>query len=185
MLEYIADRNIIITRKEDGSSATFVYKDGHFSICGRNFTWLAPSGASKNYFLIANKFNIEAGMTALQRNIAIQGELVGPKVNANRMRLEDYQFRVFNIWDIDEKTYLQWKEVEAICEELKLGTVPVVYHGPANELELTVPAFLLLAEEQKYGSHVLAEGIVVKTDDDGRRVSFKVISNKYLLKHNI
>lgn len=187
LLEYIADRNIVVTRKEDGSSATFAFKDGNFSICGRNFTWLTPCGASKNYYLIANKFNLEDGMTALQRNIAIQGELIGPKINANRMRLEDYQFRVFNIYDIDEKTYLPWAEVEAVCVELKLATVPVIYQGPAGDLQLTVPAFLLLAEQQKYTSQTLAEGIVVKTDDYSSRgrVSFKVISNKYLLKHKL
>lgn len=127
-------------------------------------------------------------MTNLQRNLAIQGELVGPKVNANRMRLENYQFRVFNIWDIDEKTYLPWAEVECICDKLELATVPVIYQGPASDLPLTVPAFLLLAEQQKYTSQALAEGIVVKTDDNNfnlRRVSFKVISNKYLLKHKL
>ena len=111
--------------------------------------------------------------------------MVGPKVNANRLRLSDYQFRVFNIWDIDNSFYLPWTEVENVCEELQLPTVPVVYRGPANKLELTVPAFLKLAEEQTYASNVLGEGIVVKTDDDSRRLSFKVISNKYLLKHKL
>jgi hypothetical protein len=205
-LDYIADRNIVITRKEDGSSATFVHKDGRFSICGRNFEWLSPTGPAKNYFLIANKFNIEGGMAALNRNIALQGELVGPKVNANRLQLGEYQYRVFNIWDIDKSVYLPWDKVEEICNDLGIPTVPVIYCGPASNLELTVPAFLQLAEKQRYSPQALAEGIVVKTTDDvveerdeskceegtsaafnfmQRRVSFKVISNKYLLKHNL
>ena len=137
-------------------------------------------------------------MLALQQNIAIQGELVGPKVNANRLRLQDYQFRVFNIWDIENLNYLPWAQVEAICEKLDITTVPVIYHGPARDLQLSlgysVSAFLQLSEEQKYTAQAAAEGIVVKTDDDDendddgarhRRVSFKVISNKYLLKHKI
>lgn len=195
LLEYIAERDVVITRKEDGSSATFIHNDGRFSICGRNYEWLSPTGSAKNYFLIANKFNIEEGLAALQRNIALQGELVGPKVNANRMRLEEYQYRVFDIWDIDKREYYPWDEVVCVCAELKIATVPVVYRGPAAELPLTVPAFLQLAEKQKYTPQALAEGIVVKTDDpcpsehesatDQRRVSFKVISNKYLLKHNM
>lgn len=184
-LDYIAERNIIITRKEDGSSATYSYNAGTFQVSGRNFNWLAATPVCKNYYLIAHKYNIEDKMKSLNRNLSIQGELLGPKINANRLRLDEVQFRVYNIWDIDDTRYLHWCEVEDLCTQLELPTVPVVFRGPASELELTVPAFLRIAEEQKYAKNVLGEGIVVKTDDGTRRLSFKVISNKYLLKHNL
>lgn len=187
LLDYISDRTIVITRKEDGCSATFVYNKGEFCVCGRNFTWSAPSPVSRNYYGIAGKMNLQESMTALNRNIALQGELVGPKINGNRMRLEEYSLRVFNIWDLDNKCYLLWDEVTEICTRLGVETVPVVYRGRAADLDLTLPSFLKMAEDQCYLKNVLAEGIVVKTDDmvDRGRVSFKVISNKYLLKHDM
>jgi RNA ligase (TIGR02306 family) len=186
LLDYISDRSIVITRKEDGCSATFVFDRGEFRVCGRNFTWSVPSNSSRNYFAIANKMNLQEKMTALNRNIALQGELVGPKINGNRMRLEEYSLRVFNIWDLENNRYLLWDEVTDICSRLGVETVPVVYRGRAAELDLTVASFLKMADDQSYLKNVLAEGIVVKTDDDiGGRVSFKVISNKYLLKHDM
>ena len=186
LLDYIADRPIVITRKEDGCSATFVFENGDFKVCGRNFTWLAPSGSSRHYHAIANKFSIEENMRRLNRDIAVQGEIIGPKINGNRMKLEEYTFRVFNIWDLEAHEYLRWDEVKSICTTLALETVPVVFEGNASDLELTVEAFLSLAQEQTYRKNILAEGVVVKTNDESsRRVSFKVISNKYLLKHDI
>ena len=182
---YIANRNIIVTRKEDGCSATFTCKDGAFSVSGRNFTYHVPTGSSRHYFLIATKLNIEAKMRELGRNLAIQGEIVGPKVNGNRLRLEDFQYRVFNIYCLDLHRYLLWGEVEAICESLGLCTVPVVYRGNASDLDLSVQGFIAMADGQTYATNVLGEGIVVKTDDDGLRLSFKVISNNYLLKHKM
>lgn len=184
-LKYIKDRSIIITRKEDGCSATFVHKDGLFSVCGRNFTYHVPTGTSRHYFLIASKFNLEGKMREMGINVAIQGEIVGPRVNGNRLRLEEYQFRVFNIFSFETHQYLHWEEVQRICDELCIDTVPVVFQGNSSELELSMSNFIAIADSQQYARNVLAEGIVVKTNDDGLRSSFKVISNNYLLKHKL
>jgi hypothetical protein len=98
---------------------------------------------------------------------------------------------VFNIYNIDTQEYVSWPEVTDICSKLVLNTVPVIFEGNADELELTVEAFLELALKQLYVTDkdikkcVLAEGIVVKTIDDGPRISFKVVSNEYLLKHDL
>ena len=185
LLEYIAGRTIVITRKEDGCSGTFMLKDGEFFLCGRNFAYHEPTGTNRNYYLIATKLNIESKMRDLGRNIAVQGEIVGPKVNGNRLRLEEYQFRVFNVYCLDSHRYLLWADVIDICATLGLDTVPVIFRGDASQLELTISAFLDLANDQRYAKNVVGEGIVVKTDDDGIRTSFKVISNNYLLKHKL
>ncbi|CAM9117848.1 unnamed protein product [Ectocarpus fasciculatus] len=185
LLEYIAGRNIVITRKEDGCSGTFMWKDGVFHLCGRNFTYHEPTGTNRNYYLIAAKLNIESRMRDLGRNIAVQGEIVGPKVNGNRLRLEEYQFRVFNVYCLDSHRYILWADVVDICAALGLDTVPVIFRGNASQLNLTVSAFLDLANDQRYAKNVVGEGIVVKSDDDGIRTSFKVISNNYLLKHKL
>lgn len=184
-LGYLADRNIVITRKEDGCSATFMWKQGVFSICGRNFSYLAPTPTCRYYYLIANKLRMEEAMRGVGRDLAIQGEIVGPKINGNRMRLEEYHFKVFNVFDISTHKFLLWREVRALCESLGLSTVPVIFHGNSSSLDLTVPAFLGMPDDQTYTAGALAEGIVVKTDDEGPRLSFKVISNRYILKYKL
>ena len=91
---------------------------------------------------------------------------------------------VFNIFNIDAECYMTHEEVTEICTRLGLEQVPVIYKGLAKNIDLSVKAFLKMAEQQEYDKGVLAEGIVVKTaDNSGPRVSFKVISNAFLLKH--
>lgn len=195
-LSEIANRIIVITRKEDGSSGTFVHKDGDFIMCSRNCTLEEPSTDTTQYFYVRDKFEIERKMRELNMNIAIQGEVVGPKLNGNRMKLAEYDFRVFNIYDIDKQEYMNWPDVVNLCQKMELHTVPVLYEGHANAFNLSVDAFLDFANSQLYVYEkdpkkcVLAEGIVVKTIDNNvetglKRISFKVISNEYLLKHDL
>jgi len=184
-LDSIKGREIVITRKEDGCSCSFVWNNGDFFVCGRRFVWETPDACNSHYFQVKDAFDVENKMKCLGRNIAVQGEIVGGKINGNRLKLKERDFRVFNIYDIDNQFYLGWKDVLEICERLGIHSVPVVYQGPADHLELSTDAFLELASKQTYAKGELAEGIVVKTNDgcDHPRVSFKVISNKYLLKH--
>jgi hypothetical protein len=187
-LELIKGRNIVITRKEDGCSCTFIYNGGEFSMCSRNCKLdEEPDSNTAHYFHIKDKFNIQNSIAMLGKNIAIQGEIVGGKVNGNRLKLTTYDFRVFNVYDIDTQSYLNWNDITNICQTLKLNTVPLIYIGNSNDIgfELTVDSFLNLAKKQLYLKGVLAEGIVIKTDDSEQRFSFKVISNEYLLKHDL
>jgi RNA ligase (TIGR02306 family) len=187
-LEYISNRNVIITRKEDGCSATFVYCNQDYLVAGRNIVWSSDSSVSHHYFRISEAFGLEDKMRSLDRQLAIQGEIVGPKINGNKLRLKELDFRVFNIWSIDEKRYLPWSEVVSICANLGLHTVPLVYSGPSGDLCLTVDGFLSMADTLRYECGSPAEGIVIRAEPDEidhRGLSFKVISNRYLLKHDL
>jgi len=188
--EAIADKDIVITRKEDGCSATFIHQDGKFMICGRNYVWEEPDSGNGHYFNIAVKHNLEEKMAVLGRNLAVQGEICGPKINGNRRKIAANSFSVFDVYDIDNQRFLGHEDMYAVCETLGLPPVPLLYHGPAAGAvpALTVDAFLELSEATEYGPKMPAEGIVVKTDpfgEFGGRVNFKVISNKYLLKHDL
>lgn len=210
--------NIIITQKYDGTSTTFAYSDNKFKIYSRNFL-LQEGKESQHYYEIAKRYDLETKMSNLGKNIAIQGELIGPKINCNRHNVKENEYYVFNIFDIDRQYYMTWDELLVIASNLGLKTVPVVYRG-LMKVEYSVLSNLLdLASSQKYSdtslaessnvshsldtakidkssnartSHssdlsILAEGIVVKTDlpYGFPRISFKVISNEYLLKHKL
>ncbi len=208
-LKYLYDivgRDIVITRKEDGCSCTFVFNAGKFSVCGRNFTWLEGNLNSGHYFHIEKKYKVGENMTALARNIGIQGEVIGPKVNGNKMNLTELDFEVFNIFDIDTKQYLDYDQVSQICATLKLKQVPLLYSGKTEDLPLIVDnvkttfgalsvdmeanikrilaGFIEMSNNLDYAKNIPAEGLVTKTNDNGRRISFKVISNRFSLKHS-
>jgi hypothetical protein len=142
-------------------------------------------------------------MTLLGRAIAIQGEAIGPKINGNKLKLDDFTYRVFNIFDIKSQCYLFHDEVTKICKNLGLEQVPVIYKGLASELtfndkvfkilikdetngkQIILLEFLKWADKLEYSKGIRAEGLVVKTDDKiGSRISFKVISNEFLIAND-
>jgi len=127
VINEIIGRNVYITRKEDGSSLTAYFNNGNFGVCSRNLDLLELSDNA--YWKIVNKFNLHEKFIKLNRNIAIQGELVGAGINGNRLGLTDITLSVFNVWDIDTQSYLNYNDFISICNELELNTVPVLYVG--------------------------------------------------------
>eukprot|EP01032_Pedospumella_encystans_P017752 gene17752-20225_t len=187
----IQDKDIVITRKEDGCSSTYIYNNGKFVMCGRNYIWKASDIKEQpDYFLMEDKYDLKRGMTKLKRNIAIQAEIIGTKINGNRFQLKEKLLRVFDVFDIDQQQYLGFDEMCAVCTTLGLTTVPLLYRGPGTGAvsSLTMDAFMTMAEAQEYGPGLPAEGIVVRSDDPRwrqRRVIFKVISNVYAELYNV
>lgn len=185
-LNNIINKEIVITRKEDGCSCTCIYNNNNFLLCGRNYVWDNNNDRhnQKHYYNIVDKYNIINKLQLLNKNLAIQGEIVGPKVNSNRLKLSELDYIVFDIYDIDEQHYLLYEDMITISNILELKTVPLLYKGNSNNISVDLDYFLELANNTKYNNNTYAEGIVVKTNEQNR-IQFKVISNNYLLKYNL
>jgi RNA ligase (TIGR02306 family) len=187
----IQDKDIVITGKQDGCSATYIHKGGKFVMCGRNFIWNALDIKEQPvYFQMEDKFDLKRSMAKLNRNIAIQGEICGPKINGNRLALKEHHLYVFDVFDIDRQIFYGYDEMRAVCDILGLTPVPLVYRGPAIGAmpTFTVDNIMTLANAQEYSPGLPAEGIVVKSDDPNwrsRRVHFKVISDTYRKTYNV
>jgi ATP-dependent RNA circularization protein (DNA/RNA ligase family) len=112
------------------------------------------------------------------RNLAIQGELIGSKIQNNPYQINGYDYYVFDIYDIDAKSYLKPLERVEIVKQLGLKHVPYTIEN----VEFTdINALLNKAEfKSKLNPKTEAEGHVYKSMTTNR--SFKVISNKFLLK---
>lgn len=133
---------------------------------------------------MAKQYNVEDGMRKLGRNLAIQAETIGPKINGNRHGTDSITLHVFNIYDIDTHCYLKWEQVVELCKTLNLQTVPEVYRGPFLPEYTNMDCLMALADSQKLPNGRACEGIVLKTCDDGPRFSCKVISNAYILSQS-
>lgn len=186
----LSGREVTITRKEDGCSCTFIFNNGVYQLCGRNFVWNEEdrAGSAAHYFRTQDTLDLATKLSALGRNIAIQGEICGPKVSGNRLKLAQLTYSVFDVYDIDRQEYLPYDALCDVCQQLGLSTVPLLYRGPAAQLDLSVEGFLKLADGVEYAKGVPGEGIVVKADalsPEQRRVHFKTISNRYILKHDL
>jgi len=189
-LKELENKEVVITQKYDGTSTTFMKYNDNFIICGRNRSLLTKTKETFHYFEIEEKYNLKENMLKYGKNIAIQGETIGPKINKNRHKMKNLEFYVFNIFDIDKQYYLNWEEVEKISSILQLKIVPAIYKGIMKKEWLSVKNLLELSDEQKYNNGdtpVFAEGIVIKSNYGFGfpRTSFKVISNNYLIKHKL
>lgn len=187
------------TRKEDGTSATYWFRldadnsaqdsktesGGEFGICSRNCVVVANVKGQEHYGAMNEKFKIEQALRTLNRSLAVQGEIVGPKINGNRMQLTDCDFRVFGMWDISKQCYLDPREVWELSRKMNLNTVPLISTIVISENEMSSDFWLQQADAQKYTKNVQAEGVVFMIHDQSRHLRFKAISNNYLLKHGL
>ncbi len=165
-----------VTVKLDGSSCTFALHEGEFYVCSRNVN-LKTDQDGNSFVDMARALGIEEKLRQLNRNIAIQGELMGPGIQGNREKLASPMFFVFDIFDIDKQEYLIPTERRSIADALTLHHCPVfsVAHLIPPE---GVPELLEMADGPSFASPV-REGLVWKRIDG--RFSFKAISNKFLL----
>lgn len=164
-----------VTEKLEGSSMTCYLRDGEFGVCSRNIDLKCDE--TNTFWAKAIEEGIEDKLRTLGRNLAVQGELIGPGIQDNIYKLSEHEYRVFDIYDIDTGEYLLPAERWRITAVLGLKHTPVIY----QELMLDgdVQGLLEIADGESVLYPTLREGLVFKQVDGG--MTFKAVSNKYLL----
>jgi RNA ligase (TIGR02306 family) len=183
ILEQYRDLDWVATEKLDGTSGTYFWKDGEFGICSRDFKMKQTPG--NLHGRLAEKLGLAAKLARYGRNIALQGEIVGPKVQGNPYRLEEPQVRFFNLFDINRGEYEDHPALVKFCWDMDLPRVQVVAFG--DVLPATLPQVLEMAEGRSLlNGDKPREGLVFRPmfevrDSKLGRLSFKAISNQWLL----
>ena len=173
-----SDHKFYVTEKLDGSSATFYLRNGEFGVCSRNLELLETEG--NTFWKVARELNLENKMKSLGKNISIQAELIGESVQGNPYKIKGQTIRCFNLYNIDTQEYSSLTEFKDTVEMLGLETVPVL--DTNFKLPDTIDELLKFADSKsELNPNYDREGIVIRTLD--RKISFKVISNKFLLKY--
>lgn len=176
--------------KMDGTSFTGYVKNGRAGVCGRNWD-LDMNEENEGNSLI--RMFIDSGLRdallSLDRDVAVQGELMGPAIQRNREKFLTHRLYVFDIVNITTGEYLPPGQRLQVLNELWARGVDssMVYHAPIlhnnvtlAELGVTNTTGLLLFVEGPSVAHPIREGVVFKRMDG--KFSFKAISNKFLLK---
>lgn len=182
-----------VTEKFDGMSVTMFFSptvdpENPFGVCSRNLRLkpVTADGVVPLAWKMANVYSVE---TALKRiyeqrgnELAVQGELVGPGINGNRDLYTEHKWYIFRIYDIKAGTFLTPSETEYIAQCL-MSCPHVKIISPNLKVFDEYPTFDKLMEfaQGKTDRGNEREGIVCKTTKPPY-VSFKVVSNKYLLK---
>ena len=183
-IELFAGKEFYSSLKYDGSSATYLIdpKTQKFRVCSRNMG--LDLNDNNIYNKVAKKYDINNKLLKYNGTYAIQGEVYGPKVNKNPLNVSELKIAVFTIKDIKNNYYLGFDEMVKLCKEMDLPMVEVIEEGVFNYKNIDE---LLLKSKGNYpGTDGPREGLVyrVKKDwnKDGKRLSFKVINDDYLIK---
>lgn len=173
------DKLFCVTEKLDGTSCSVYLKDGEFGVCSRNLD--LKETADNKYWQTARQYNLENILKTDGRNLCIQGEIIGVGIQGNKYKLHDTELCIFYIYDIDAGKYFNAEETFAWCGAHGLSMVPIV-EWAINPFS-TVEEMLGFADGcSAFDDTVPREGLVWR-NDDGDKISFKTISNKFLLKH--
>ena len=185
--------------KLDGTSCTVGLFDDGFLIGGRNQWYKGPNMYTETVNKDNNmKLKLENYKAINGLYLAFQGELCGPGIQGNKLGLEEKEWFVFNAFvsktgKIDSYIKCDLLRMMKLCEELGLKHVPIIEEkdefkfNPEENVDNTVERLLEYVDGIKYRDYFenaspnqIAEGVVFRLEDMTN--SFKVISNKFLLK---
>lgn len=184
VLTELAGRPYVITVKCDGTSATYGVhpQTGALTVCGRNWSLKRGGGA---YWRAVDKYQLEDSL-ARHPSMVVQAELVGPGIQGNRLGLQDIQLAAFSVYDRDTDRFLHHDEAASFLDSIGVPMVEVLERGDSFAHDQA--SLLALAEGFYTGTKNEREGIVIRPQTEtfspvlGGRLSFKAISNRYLLK---
>jgi RNA ligase (TIGR02306 family) len=185
-----------VSEKLDGSSATFYVRDGEFGVCSRNLELADPGefipgmimcedGVERpkqenTFWKVAREMDIKNKLLSLDRNICVQGELLGEGIQKNPYKIKGHTVRFYNAFDIDKQERLSIREFLHLMETLGFETVPILSYE--FQLPETIEELLKSSEAKSaLNESTEREGIVIRSWD--MSISFKAISNKFLMKN--
>ena len=188
-----------ISIKLDGTSCTAGVFDDAFLIGGRN-QWYKDENmyttTVKKYGDLQEKLNQHLKNTG--DYVVFQGELCGPGIQGNKLGLTEKEWFIFNVFVSKTGEYDSYTKVDIdtminLCAEFGLRVVPLVATNDKfifdkdKDYDTIVEDLLKYADNFIYRNYFeeasptqLAEGLVFRMND--MTYSFKVVSNKFLLK---
>jgi len=179
------------TEKLDGSSMTCFIHEGEFGIASRNLALKEhPENETNSFWLVARKIQLEEKMREFMvknnlEALTLQGELIGEGIQKNKYKLKGQDVRFFRMFDPIKYEFMDYGTFMVAMMDMDLTTVPIV----DTDLQLpdTYEDLILYADGRSAIADTAREGIVFiakgKHERYQNRLSFKIISNKFLLKH--
>lgn len=183
--EQIRTLRLVKTEKLEGASLSLGrLDDGDFHVCSRNIDLKETD--ENAYWKAVRQLDLEEKMQRLS-DIVLQGELVGASIQGNIYKLSRLDIYVFGGFNWKEQRYLSWPELSELCGERDIKMVPLLDDNFIIG-DRTTQDILDMADGQSKLHPTKREGIVFRSyglikDVPYGKISFKAVSNKFLLKH--
>lgn len=193
LVEALKGKKYYASVKLDGTSTTIILNfneddEPEVNVCGRNTCYI--ESANNKYWAVTMKYSMKEKIldyyNKTGKRLAFQGELIGPKIQGNKMGLTENDLYIFNVWMADGKQPFEKCDLDTslkIAKDFGLNFVPIELTGEfvytSDELQdLTKIKYNKYFPNAKPSQNI--EGLVFRSID--MKVSFKVVSNEFLLK---
>lgn len=154
------NQDFVATLKCDGSSATYIFKDGEFKVCSRNFELKETAG--NVFWQVAKKYKLEEALSFGGSEMALQGEICGPGIQGNPMKLTELTLFAFLLKDTKYNSWKDWDFTRMFCDLYNIPTVPTLYRFNSSEFP-SDEELQKMANNAKYDhGRANAEGIVIR-----------------------
>ena len=177
-----------ISLKLDGSSLTGYYNNGETGICSRNLELMDNDENSGNSFIRTfNSSGLKDAIKSIGRNVAVQGEMMGEKIQGNRENLTGTILFIFDVFDIDNQQYMTPQDrlefINLLFKNGYTGDIAPILNSKTtlHNIGISNITDLLSFADGESINNPVREGVVFKCVTNGD-ISFKAISNKFLLK---
>ena len=198
MLEKYKGTECYVTEKIDGQSIT-IWFDGHskMHVASRNYEILDK----EDYMWAAvGCENVETKVRECfyhlrPRYFFLQGELIGPGIQANRYNKITYFIYFFNsgFYDSGKVQYNSIDTLLGLSDQVHLRTVPMLNDN--YKLESDIDSIVEMSRGKSVLLDVPREGIVIRPKKNiydnqiegmvGNRISFKAINPDFLIKNDV
>jgi RNA ligase (TIGR02306 family) len=176
LIEKYKGQRFYKTSKLDGESSSIFKHDGEFGVCGHELEYI--DNDKTIFWKLARQYDLQNKLT---EGFAIQAETVGEGIQKNRLGLKGKDLYVFYVFDINKWQYLKLDDMLLFVKDLGLKTVPILDDNFI--LNHTCDELITMADgTSPLNPTCLQEGIVFRLYDSTEKISFKSISNQYLLK---
>lgn len=177
------------TEKIDGTNLNIIYDGNHIQYMGHTdkTSWNPEVEEWIKSKFQTSEFEQMCEQRFGENEIKLCGELIGPKIQNNFYKLEDYKFILFDIHNDISNTWWDRQNVEENAKELNLDIVPLI--GGTNFIDLfsesknTLRGWTNLLQNAEFKSKINKdieiEGFVVRPlmeilKANGERVIYKI-----------
>lgn len=185
------------TEKIDGCNLNVIYDGNEISVKGHTdktvwnndvLIWLENTFINNNAFIqmCEQKFG--------EKSVCFHGELIGPKIQSNLYKLENYKFICFDISEVKEgvRVWYSRAALESICTDLYMDFSPMLYFFPESKKNFWTTVLskhhaginIIRAESIKYWAEILQKEPIRSYINPRKEIEGFVIRPTVELKNN-
>jgi RNA ligase (TIGR02306 family) len=171
---------VVVTEKLHGSNGRFCFKEGRLWVASHK--QVKAEDPTNLWWKVAAQENLAEKLAKIP-GIVLYAEVYGSvqdlKYDAKPGQI---MLAAFDLYDSDQRRFLDWNEFQRITSELQILTVPVLYAGAYIPHEIEP-----LRNGQSTIANNMREGIVIKPafereHDRLGRVCLKLVGEDYMLR---